>query len=51
MLNVYFQGPDGAEQGFLAAHQGGKCGKRNDLGSEQSGEHLRYITSGRPWSH
>ncbi len=43
-LNVYFQGPDGAEQGFLADHQGGKRGKRYDLGSERSGVYLRYIT-------
>ncbi len=47
MLNVYFQGPDGAEQGFLADCRGGKHGKRYDLGSERSGEHLRYIT--QPW--
>ncbi len=33
MLNVYFQSPDGTEQGF-----------RFDLGSKRSGEHLRYIT-------
>ncbi len=46
MLNVYFQAPDWAEQGFLAARQGGR-GKRYDLGSERSGEHLRYIT--KPW--
>ncbi len=47
MLNVYFQDPNGAEQGFLEARQGGKRGKRYDLGSEQSWEHLRYIT--QPW--
>ncbi len=47
MLNVYFQGPDGAEQGFLAARRGEKHGKRYNLGSERSGEHLRYIT--QPW--
>ncbi len=34
-------------QGFRAARQGGKRGKRYDLGSERSGEHLRYIT--HPW--
>ncbi len=39
MLNVYFQGPDGAEQGFRREH-----GKHYNLGSERSGEHLRYIT-------
>ncbi len=45
MLNIYPQGPDGAEQGqFLATRRGGK---RSDLGSERSGEHLRYIT--KPW--
>ncbi len=39
------QGPDGAEQGqFLSTHQGGNRGKRYDLGSERSGEHLRYVT-------
>ncbi len=48
MLNVYPQGPDGAEQGqFLASRQGGKRGKHYDLGSERSGEHLRFIT--QPW--
>ncbi len=48
MLNVYPQGPDGAEQGhFLATCRGGKHGKRYDQGSERSGEHLRYIT--QPW--
>ncbi len=47
MPNVYFQGPEGAEQVFLAAHRGGKRGKRYDLGSERSGEHLSYIT--QPW--
>ncbi len=46
MLNVYFQAPDLAEQGFPAARQGGR-GKRYDLGSERSGEHFRYIT--QPW--
>ncbi len=45
MLNIYPQGPDGAEQGqFLATRRGGK---RSDLGSERSREHLRYIT--KPW--
>ncbi len=45
MLNVHPQGRDGAEQGqFLATRRGGKCGKRYNLGSERSGEHLRYIT-------
>ncbi len=47
MLNVYSQGPDGAEQGPLAARWVGKCRKRYDLGSEWSGEDLRYIT--QPW--
>ncbi len=46
-LNVYFQGPDGAEQGFLAARRGGKHGMRYDLGSERSWEHLRYKI--QPW--
>ncbi len=44
MADVYSQGPDGAEQGLLAACRGEKHGKRNDLGSERGGEHLRYIT-------
>ncbi len=43
MLNVYSQGPYGADQGQLAARRGEKCGKHYDLGSEWSGEHLRYI--------
>ncbi len=44
-LNIYPQGPDGAEQGqFLATR---RTGKRYNLGSEWSGEHLRYIT--QPW--
>ncbi len=47
MLNVYSQGPDGAEQGLLAACRGGKHGEHYDLGSERSGDHLRYIT--QPW--
>ncbi len=48
VLNVYPQGPDRAEQGqFLATCRGEKCEKRYDLGSERSGEHLRYIT--QPW--
>ncbi len=46
-LNVYSQGPDEAEQGLLAARRGEKRGKRYDLGSEWSGEPLRYIT--QPW--
>ncbi len=46
-LNVYSQGPDGAEQGLLAARRGEKRRKRHDLGSEWSGEYLRYIT--QPW--
>ncbi len=47
-LNVYPQGPDGAEQAqFLAIRRRGKHGKRYDLGSERSGAHLRYIT--QPW--
>ncbi len=38
----------GAEQGqFLATRRRGKHRKRYDLGSERSGEHLRYIT--QPW--
>ncbi len=38
----------GAEQGqFLATCRGEKCEKRYDLGSERSGEYLRYIT--QPW--
>ncbi len=36
-----------AEQGLLAARRGEKRGKHYDLGSEWSGEHLRYIT--QPW--
>ncbi len=36
-----------AEQGILAARRGGKREKLYDLGSERSGEHLRYIT--QPW--
>ncbi len=47
MLNIDFQGPDGALQGFLAARQGIKSGKHYDLGSKRSGEHLRYII--QPW--
>ncbi len=48
MLNVYPQGPDGAEQGqFLATRRRRKRGKGYDLGSGWSGEHLRYIT--QPW--
>ncbi len=47
MFNVHFQGPNGAEQGFLAARRGRKRGKRHDLGSERSAEHLRYIA--QPW--
>ncbi len=44
MLNVYPQGPGAAEQGkFLVICRRGKHRKRYDLGSEQSGEHLRYI--------
>ncbi len=39
-----FLGPNGAEQGFLAARRGRKRGRRYDLGSERSGKHLRYIT-------
>ncbi len=31
----------------LVIRRGGKRGKRYDLGSERSGEHLRYIT--QPW--
>ncbi len=46
-LSVYSQDPDGAEQGLLAANRGEKRGKRYDMGSERSGEHLRYIT--QPW--
>ncbi len=46
-LNIDFQGPDGAEQGFLAARWGRKRGKRYDLSSKWSGEHIRYIT--QPW--
>ncbi len=47
MLNVYSQGPDGAELGLLAARRGEKWGKRYNLGSERGGEHLGYIT--QPW--
>ncbi len=36
MLNVYPQGPDGAEQGqFRATRRGGKRRKRYDRGSER----------------
>ncbi len=44
MLNVYFQSPDGTEQGFRAVRRRRKSRKRFDLGSKRSGEHLRYIT-------
>ncbi len=47
MLNIDFQGPNRAEQGFLAACRGRKCEKRYNLGSKQSGEHFRNIT--QPW--
>ncbi len=47
MLNVYSQGPEGAEQGLMAACLVEKRRKRYNLGSEQGGEHLRYIT--QPW--
>ncbi len=47
MLNINFQCPDGVEQGFLPARRGRKRGKRYDLDSKRSGEHLRYIT--QPW--
>ncbi len=48
MLNVYPQGPYGAEQGqFLATRRRGEREKRFNLGSERSGEHLMYIT--QPW--
>ncbi len=40
-LDIDFQGPDGAEQGFLAALWGIKSGKRYDLGSKRSGDQLR----------
>ncbi len=47
MLNLYSQGPEGAEQGLLAACLVEKRGKRYNLGSERGGEHLRYTT--QPW--
>ncbi len=47
MLNSYSQGPEGAEQGLLAACLVEKRGKCYNLGSERGGEHLRYTT--QPW--